>query len=234
MKAIETYYNGYRFRSRLEARWAVFFDALNVDYEYEPEGFVLSNGEAYLPDFYLSTLNIYVEIKPSNDLFILKEDDSTIFFSEGHDKYAHFAFDASNNGDGAWFVFGDPQEAIFGNSQEALFHNSKNYLFADCQCIKKVLVKDTENNICECNGKKISKCDYHLLVCGDVLAINSHFAIWNIREGLNSVTTGTFPLPFFSNLHGEKTADELKQEVRSTYKAASKARVARFEHGEHG
>ena len=26
IKAIETYYKGYRFRSRLEARWAVFFD----------------------------------------------------------------------------------------------------------------------------------------------------------------------------------------------------------------
>jgi hypothetical protein len=25
-KAIETHYKGYRFRSRLEARWAVFFD----------------------------------------------------------------------------------------------------------------------------------------------------------------------------------------------------------------
>lgn len=27
IKAIDTYYKGYRFRSRLEARWAVFFDA---------------------------------------------------------------------------------------------------------------------------------------------------------------------------------------------------------------
>ncbi len=30
IKAIETRYKGYRFRSRLEARWAVFFDALSV------------------------------------------------------------------------------------------------------------------------------------------------------------------------------------------------------------
>lgn len=51
IKAIETYYNGYRFRSRLEAKWAVFFDALGVDYEYEPEGFKLQNKECYLPDF---------------------------------------------------------------------------------------------------------------------------------------------------------------------------------------
>lgn len=51
MKPIETIYNGYRFRSRLEARWAVFFDTLGVQYEYEPEGFRLDNGMLYLPDF---------------------------------------------------------------------------------------------------------------------------------------------------------------------------------------
>lgn len=41
IKPIETIYNGYRFRSRLEARWAVFLDSLGVKYEYEPEGFEL-------------------------------------------------------------------------------------------------------------------------------------------------------------------------------------------------
>lgn len=51
MKAIETEYRGYRFRSRLEARWAVFFDALSLPWEYEPEGFELGCGRRYLPDF---------------------------------------------------------------------------------------------------------------------------------------------------------------------------------------
>jgi hypothetical protein len=51
IKPIETYYNGYRFRSRLEARIAVFLDALGVEYEYEPEGFELESGKYYLPDF---------------------------------------------------------------------------------------------------------------------------------------------------------------------------------------
>jgi len=54
IKAIETRYKGYRFRSRLEARWAVFFDALGLDWEYEPEGYELSGGKRYLPDFRLS------------------------------------------------------------------------------------------------------------------------------------------------------------------------------------
>lgn len=74
IKAIETYYNGYRFRSRLEARWAVFFDAAGVKYEYEPEGFDLGDGLYYLPDFKIKCygtrggcgeppFDLYVEVK---------------------------------------------------------------------------------------------------------------------------------------------------------------------------
>lgn len=53
MKAIETKYRGFRFRSRLEARWAVFFDALGIRWDYEPEGYQLNTGEWYLPDFFV-------------------------------------------------------------------------------------------------------------------------------------------------------------------------------------
>ena len=63
LKAIETSYSGYRFRSRLEARWAVFFDALDMPYEYEKEGFKLPSGW-FLPDFWLPEQNLWVEIKP--------------------------------------------------------------------------------------------------------------------------------------------------------------------------
>lgn len=74
LKAIQTEYKGYRFRSRLEARWAVFFDTLGVKWEYEPEGYDLGNGVYYLPDYLLHdvTVNhglfqrhcdIYVEVK---------------------------------------------------------------------------------------------------------------------------------------------------------------------------
>ena len=65
MKAIETEYKGYRFRSRLEARWAVFFDEMGIKYEYEPEGIVLSDGTHYLPDFFLPDFNCYFEVKRS-------------------------------------------------------------------------------------------------------------------------------------------------------------------------
>lgn len=63
IKPIETIYNGYRFRSRLEARWAVFFDTLDIRYEYEIEGYVL-NGIHYLPDFWVPSWHSWVEIKP--------------------------------------------------------------------------------------------------------------------------------------------------------------------------
>ncbi len=43
MKAIETEYNG--FRSRQEARWAVFFNSMGVPWEYEKEGYELSSGQ---------------------------------------------------------------------------------------------------------------------------------------------------------------------------------------------
>lgn len=63
IKPIETVYNGYKFRSRLEARWAVFFDVVGFWYEYELEGFRTKNGLCYLPDFYLPDENMYVEVK---------------------------------------------------------------------------------------------------------------------------------------------------------------------------
>lgn len=73
MKSIDTFYNNNFFRSRLEARWAVFFDQMNIKYEYEPEGFRNQTGDKYLPDFYLpntslrgDNLGVYIEIKPDS------------------------------------------------------------------------------------------------------------------------------------------------------------------------
>ena len=67
-KAINTIYKGYRFRSRLEARWAVVFDALGVEYEYEPQGFDL-RGVLYLPDFHMPQSDYWIEVKPTRPSF---------------------------------------------------------------------------------------------------------------------------------------------------------------------
>lgn len=81
IKAIETVYKGYRFRSRLEARWAVFFDEMGYDWEYESEGYQLSDGTWYLPDFKVN--GEFFEIKgqqPEYDewfkLYVLSHDTS--------------------------------------------------------------------------------------------------------------------------------------------------------------
>lgn len=66
-KAIETRYKDCRFRSRLEARWAVFFDAIGVPWEYEKEGYHLPSG-MYLPDFWLPTVRLWAEVKPESFL----------------------------------------------------------------------------------------------------------------------------------------------------------------------
>ena len=69
-KPIETQYKGYRFRSRLEARWAVFLDALGVEWVYEKQGYDI-DGTWYLPDFWLPYAPMrqegwghWIEIKP--------------------------------------------------------------------------------------------------------------------------------------------------------------------------
>ncbi|MEU9183354.1 hypothetical protein AB0D14_02050 [Streptomyces sp. NPDC048484] len=85
--SIETRYADHRFRSRLEARWAVFFDTLGIPWQYEPQGFELIPLPAgllkkmkdewlrepeeddrghlgnYLPDFYLPKQEAWFEVK---------------------------------------------------------------------------------------------------------------------------------------------------------------------------
>lgn len=63
MKSIETHYAGCLFRSRLEARWAVFFDALEVPWRYELDGVELASGTRYLPDFWLPSIEVWLEVK---------------------------------------------------------------------------------------------------------------------------------------------------------------------------
>lgn len=69
IKAIETRYAGTNFRSRLEARWAAFFDLCGWRWEYEPVDF-----DGWIPDFLIEfpcghsecngTHTVYAEVKP--------------------------------------------------------------------------------------------------------------------------------------------------------------------------
>jgi hypothetical protein len=68
----EVIYKGCKFRSRLEARWAIFFDEMNYDWVYlEPKN------DEYTPDFYLphkkSLIEINGQMPSQNDLNMYDE-----------------------------------------------------------------------------------------------------------------------------------------------------------------
>lgn len=81
IKAIPTKYNGVQFRSRLEARWAVFFDQTGTDWRFEHEGYELNPGQPwsrwYVPDFIVRCtgkwenigkpeIETWIEVKPES------------------------------------------------------------------------------------------------------------------------------------------------------------------------
>jgi len=67
-----TTYGGTAFRSRTEARWAVFFDALGIEYEYEtpaqlsgedPDSYTGATEYTAHPDFWLPRICMWAEVK---------------------------------------------------------------------------------------------------------------------------------------------------------------------------
>ena len=114
MKAIETVWRGYRFRSRLEARWAVWLQSIGARWEYEKEGFDL-DGERYLPDFWIpfSPARVYaagfppvagywLEIKP----LPLNKRESDVLIKLAHGSRHHaFAF-VGNPWPGEFAIYG--------------------------------------------------------------------------------------------------------------------------------
>ena len=69
IKAKPTVYQGTRFRSRLEARWAAFFDAIGREWAYEPKLPELQTMQ-YQPDFLTddgADGTTLIEVKPAID-----------------------------------------------------------------------------------------------------------------------------------------------------------------------
>lgn len=68
IQPIETHAYGCAFRSRLEARWAVFWTTAKISWTYETEGFETPHGR-YLPDFRVDAGAgpFWAEVKPVTD-----------------------------------------------------------------------------------------------------------------------------------------------------------------------
>ncbi len=63
IEAIKTTYKSIEYKSRLEARTALFFHCLGLNFEYEPKYFEIEKDFWYVPDFYLRDLEMWIEIK---------------------------------------------------------------------------------------------------------------------------------------------------------------------------
>lgn len=62
VRAIEVTWAGIRYRSTCEARWAVFFGQIELEFEYEAEGYRLPLRN-YLPDFWFPYIRMFGEVK---------------------------------------------------------------------------------------------------------------------------------------------------------------------------
>lgn len=237
IKPIETLYKGCRFRSRLEARWAVFFDSIGIEWEYEPEGFKLPNGENYLPDFYLPKLNSYAEIKGVGAFDFVINDDGGVQFDSGREdpsKYILFAnhiVEQSNY----LLLIGDPFDAFTRR------HDGNGHAFAFC---KNICVHRFEEGALGCDEGRCSECDRWALAGRDIIAISPRtiFAGYELNNEIRELVPDSneivlvwrhnaqFKVITFKDIE----FDDLYQSARGVLDAARKARSARFEFGEEG
>ena len=133
IKAIETVYAGYRFRSRLEARWAVFFNHLRIPFEYESEGYDLGTVGWYLPDFWLPKQEHWVEIKPRLSAWKWPNDEileKARRLEEG-------------TGYGVWVICGSPGIPVEisshdQNSYEGFISGDSNYYWCECKACGRI------------------------------------------------------------------------------------------------
>lgn len=129
IKAIETWYKGVRFRSRLEARWAVFFDALDIRWEYESQGYVI-DGRPYLADFWFPALSTWAEVKPSSvDEFEGEHVDLCRKLADG-------------TGHQVLLLVGQPEARMYGRFAPGLDHNGSWSAAFFRQFIPQIVVAD--------------------------------------------------------------------------------------------
>lgn len=97
--ALPTEYADTTFRSRTEARWAVFMDAMEIKWRYEPEGFDL-DGVHYLPDFWLPGLDSWLEIKGVRPT--LEEQEKCQWLADGTGNRVLLFWDEPRPPDASW------------------------------------------------------------------------------------------------------------------------------------
>lgn len=85
-------------RSSLEARWAMFFSSMNLNWKYEPSRILMSNWRNYTPDFAVAKIGL-IEVKPTIESIKHVESKLTRFMVE-------------NEQDRLWILVGFPPTTI--------------------------------------------------------------------------------------------------------------------------
>lgn len=229
IKAITTYYNGFKFRSRLEARWAVFFSELGLKFEYEPEGFELENGDKYLPDFFLPESETYVEVKALDAVKLTITDDGVVFEDgrEKSSKYAKFAEGITNRCN-FLFLVGDPMN-VFGRNHGV---SGEGKLFFKSACIFRGQDQETDHGKC-------AECEFEEICCYDITAFvnGKPFIVDGIDNMKFMPLYKTITLMVMTEnepIYVECEKQEVEDWLKNTLRAALTARQARFEFGEKG
>lgn len=134
LEPIPTFYRGHRCRSRLEARWLVFLDALHIRYLYEPEGFRLPNGDCYLPDLWLPQVSMWGEVKPNDD------ERRVVLEGEAIRKAAALAmasgfplvfFDGPPRDTNYWAIWPDQMDPVGWDWEDVVPSEGNNYHFSE-------------------------------------------------------------------------------------------------------
>lgn len=81
--AIPTLYKGIQYKSRLEARTAIFFDFFGVKHQYEKQKYTLGNLK-YIPDFWLEDYQMFVEVKGMHPTDLAREKARKLLLQEGY------------------------------------------------------------------------------------------------------------------------------------------------------
>jgi hypothetical protein len=239
-KAIETVYDGYRFRSRLEARWAVFFNAMGIKYKYEDEGYKYSSFERkkldkdgkeiidkngypeyeddmfYLPDFYLPDFDVYCEVKGSDNALHRDFDKLT---------YAIDYFQTPMSEAGLMILGEIPhfvRESYIVRSLPAfpllIWHKGVRFTFSTFTIVNGGHIKILKGTESFAHGNYIDLPGDEYLIAGD-----------SCEDVLRILSTSCRCIGEFDQLY------PLSQEgLKVLYAAYDNARQARFEHGEKG
>jgi hypothetical protein len=185
LEALETKYKDILFRSKLEARWAIYYDSLLIPWQYEPETYKLSGGILYCPDFWLPEQKCYIEIKGEEGGF---PTDNAI-------KKAEKLAEESKNK--VYIFYGDipdPARLYKNNSEESslVFVDGNGYDFMHwwCKCIhcgKLDIQFEGRSGRIECCEKNKSTDENDYLNANDSIFINAYktsrsYRFWEYKK----------------------------------------------------